>query len=185
MRKIVSYLALTLCMNAPAIANGAFVIRLKNGNEYITNRYWQEGGQILFDADGGVFGIDKVFVKNIEKTDKVIKLVTTASQDPAERSQTEAANEISDDKEATAQAPAKKERAADDPIVGEFNRLTAKSKDVNGMLASEIRELLSEITALKNKIAKDSKLFIEYGREINDLHDTSNTVETALRSRTN
>ncbi len=184
MRKIVIYLALTLCMNALGIANGAFIIRLKNGNEYVTNRYWQEGAQILFDAEGGVFGIDKVFVNKIEKTDKVIKLVTVAQQDPAQTSQTQAAKE-STNKEATSQEAKKKERDPNDPIVAEFNRLTTKSKEVNGMLATEIRELLNEITAFKNKIAKDGKLFIEYGREINDLHDTSNTVETALRSRTN
>jgi hypothetical protein len=184
MRKIVSYLVLTLCMNAPAIANGAYVIRLKNGNEYITNRYWQEGTQVLFDADAGIFGVDKIFVNNIEKTDKVIRLVTTASQDPADTPQREAASEKSDG-ESTAQAPAKKERAPDDPIVGELTQLKKKAKEVDGMLATEIRELLNNITAFKNKILKDSKVFIDYGREFNDLQELGSSVENALTSRSN
>jgi hypothetical protein len=52
------------------------------------------------------------------------------------------------------------------------------------MLTGEIRELLSQITAFKNKLAKDSKLFVEYGREFNDAHEIAAAVETALRSRT-
>jgi hypothetical protein len=184
MRKIASYLTLTLCMNAPTIANSAFVIRLKNGNEYVTNRYWQEGAQVLFDADGGIFGVDKAFVNKIEKTDKVIRLVTTASQDPAETAQREAASQKSDG-EATAQAPAIKERAPDDPITGELNQLKVKAKQVDGMLTSEIRELLNNITAFKNKILKDSKVFIDYGREFNDLQELGSSVESALTSRSN
>ena len=52
------------------------------------------------------------------------------------------------------------------------------------MLTGEIRELLSQITAFKNKLVKDSKLFIDYGREFNDLNEIGDIVETALRSRT-
>jgi hypothetical protein len=52
------------------------------------------------------------------------------------------------------------------------------------MLTAEIRELLNQITAFKNKLSRDSKLFIQYGREFNDAHDLGNTVETALVSRT-
>ena len=71
-----------------------------------------------------------------------------------------------------------------DPIRGEFNRLKEKANEVNGMLTAEIRELLNQITAFKNKLSRDSKLFIQYGREFNDAHDLGNTVETALASRT-
>ena len=184
MRKTAAYLVLTLCVIAPAIANGAFVIRLKNGNEYVTNRYWQEGTQVLFDADGGIFGVDKGFVNKIEKTDKVVKLVTTASQDPAQTAQREAASQKSDG-EAIAQAPAIKERAADDPIAGELTQLKKKAQEVDGMLTAEIRELLNNITAFKNKMLKDSKVFIDYGREFNDLQELGSRVESALTSRSN
>jgi hypothetical protein len=52
------------------------------------------------------------------------------------------------------------------------------------MLTAEMRELLNQITAFKNKLSRDSKLFIQYGREFNDAHELGNTVETALASRT-
>ena len=182
-RKSIICLVFVLTILLPMGADATFVIKLKNGNEYVTNRYWQEGTQILFDAEGGVFGVDKMFVHNIEKTDKVIRLATFATQDPSETPQTDAAKETQD-KQTTNQEAKNKEREPNDPIVAEISRVTAKSKEVDGMLASEIRQLLDEITAFKNKILKDSKLFIEYGREFNDLQKLGSVVETALKSRT-
>jgi hypothetical protein len=184
MRKPITYIVLILYFNLLPVAAGAtFIIRLKNGNEYVTNRYWQEGAQILFDAEGGVFGIDKMFVNKIEKTDKVIRLVTVDRRDPAQASQTEPLKETPNKQHSNHDAK-NKLREPNDPIVAELNRLTAKSKEVDGMLASEIRELLNEITQFKNKLLKDSKLFIEYGREFNDLQQLGSVVETAFRSRT-
>ena len=181
--KSIICLVFVLTILLPMGADATFVIKLMNGNEYVTNRYWQVGTQILFDAEGGVFGVDKMFVHNIEKTDKVIRLATFATQDPSETPQTDAAKETQD-KRTTNQEAKNKEREPNDPIVAEISRVTAKSKEVDGMLASEIRQLLDEITAFKNKILKDSKLFIEYGREFNDLQKLGSVVETALKSRT-
>jgi len=140
---------------------------------------------VLFDTYGGTFGIEKRFVVKIEKTEQVVKLVTVSDRDPSERTQTDSKKGSDEQgKETQQEATPKKEKAADDPIVGELNRLKEKSQEVGGMLTGEIRELLSQITAFKNKLVKDSKLFIEYGREFNDLNETADTVEAALRSRT-
>lgn len=184
MRKSAIGLLLYISVSILGVANASFVIRLKNGNEYVTNRYWHERTQVLFDAEGGIFGVEKAFVKSIDETDKVIKLVSVAPQDPSERTQTEAAKETAG-KDAAVQEPKKKERDADDPVIAEFNRLKGKSKEVDGMLATEIRDLLNQITAFKNKLLKDSKLFINYGREFNDLQELGSTVESALTSRIN
>jgi hypothetical protein len=184
MRAAVSCLTFALGLNTIAIANAAYIIKLKNGNEYVTNRYWQDGSQVMFDAEGGIFGIEKGFVSKIEKADRVIRLATVAAQDPSERVQPENVKLQETDKAPT-ELKSVKERDPADPVVGEFNRLKSRSAEVDGMLASEIRQLLDEITAFKNKISKDSKLFIEYGREMNDLHELGDVVETALRARTN
>ena len=184
MRKTVSCLVLTLCVNVLGVANAAYVIKLKNGNEYVTNRYWQEGTQVLFDAEGGVFGIDKMFVNKIEKTDNVIRLVTVAPQEPGGKPQTDASKE-SRDKEAANQEAKKKERDPNDPILGELNRLKDRAKDVDSLLTVEIRDLLKEITAFRTKLIKDRALFLEYPQEVNDISNLSNVVEASLRSRTN
>ena len=167
-------------------ADAAYVIRLKNGNEYITTRYWQEGGQVLFDTYGGIFGVEKSFVTRIEKTDQPFLLATAGDLDPAGNTSPPLSkqNDDSSDKKPAAAKESEKKRDADDPVVGEFNRLKEKSKAIDGMLTSEIRELLNQITAFKNKLSKDSKLFIEYSREFNDVREIGNTVESALRART-
>ena len=85
MRKFLAGFFVSAALSGSSLAYATFVIKLKNGNEYITNRYWQDGGQILFDAEGGVFGIDKRFVKNIEKTEKVVRLASTAERDRKSR----------------------------------------------------------------------------------------------------
>jgi hypothetical protein len=186
MRKGLVYgVVIAACAAWFGVVDATYVIKLKNGNEYVTTRYWHDGSQVLFDTYGGIFGIEKRFVVKIEKTEQVVKLVTVSDRDPSERTQTDSKKGSDEQgKETQQEATPKKEKAADDPIVGELNRLKEKSQEVGGMLTGEIRELLSQITAFKNKLVKDSKLFIEYGREFNDLNETADTVEAALRSRT-
>jgi hypothetical protein len=184
MKAAVSCLTFALGINTISHTEAAFIIKLKNGNEYVTNRYWQDGSQVLFDAEGGVFGIEKGFVSKIEKADRVIRLATVAAQDPSERIQPDN-GKLRDNEKAAPELKPVKERELADPIVAEFNRLKSRSAEVDGMLATEIRQLLDEVIAFKNKISKDSKLFIEYGREFNDVQEIASTVETALRSRTN
>src|SRR6187402_1394613 len=76
---------ISLCLIAWAIeakqADAAFVIQLKNGNEFVTGRHWQEGTQIMFDVYGGVLGIDRKFVSKIARSDKPLQLLTLPSQD--------------------------------------------------------------------------------------------------------
>jgi hypothetical protein len=162
-------------------ADAAYLIQLKNGNDYVTSRYWREGSQVLFDTYGGVFGVDRNFVAQIIKTDQVARLANATDREPGNKLAGDGLN----DKKAVEEETIFRSRESDnDPIRGEFNRLKEKANEVNGMLTAEIRELLNQITAFKNKLSRDSKLFIQYGREFNDAHDLGNTVETALVTRT-
>ncbi len=181
-KELVFGLVFAACVNLLGVVDAAYVIKLKNGNEYVTTRYWQEGGQVLFDTYDGVFGIEKAFVTKIEKTDQVIRLATIADRDPGEKFQ---ADKSQKDKESEEAKPATelKKREPDDPIVGEFNRLKEKSKEVDGMLTEEIRDLLKEIKVFKNKMSDNSKLFVEYSREFNDIHELSSAVEAAFNAR--
>ena len=184
-KKLVCGLVFAACVNVLGVADAAYVIKLKNGNEYVTTRYWQEGGQVLFDTYDGVFGIERTFVTKIEKTDRIIRLASAADRDPAEKAQTEPSKQSkeADDAKPTEESKAEKKRDPNDPIVGEFNRLQEKSKEVDGMLTEEIRALLREIKAFKDKISDNSKLFVEYAREFNDIHEISSAVGAALNAR--
>jgi hypothetical protein len=183
MNRVALYvLTLVACIGATD-AGATYVIKLKNGNEYVTARYWSAGSQVFFDTYGGVFGVEKAFVNKIERTDQMVRLPTVSDRPPSEQPQADSKRESGDEKTKEDATP-KKEKAPDDPIVGDLNRLKEKSKEVDGMLTGEIRELLNQITAFKNKLTKDSKLFMEYGRELNDTQELASQVETALRSRT-
>lgn len=61
---ILSFLVLAF----PATGDAAYLIRLKNGGEFKTLKYWSEGDQIKFYIYGGVAGIQKDSVRKIEKT---------------------------------------------------------------------------------------------------------------------
>lgn len=166
-------------------ADAAYLIQLKNGNDYVTSRYWREGSQVLFDTYGGVFGVDKTFIAQIIKTDQVARLANATDREPGNKLPVDGLNEKKVVDDNSKEETIFHQKGDDnDPIRGEFNRLKEKANEVNGMLTAEIRELLNQITAFKNKLSRDSKLFIQYGREFNDAHDLGNTVETALASRT-
>jgi FtsZ-interacting cell division protein YlmF len=184
MRKALTYgVFFIACGAGIGTVDGAYVIKLKNGNEYVTTRYWREGKQVLFETYDGVFGIENSFVAKIEKTEQVVRLITAFDREPTDKPQADSMKSIDEPDSEKVKEP-KKEKAPDDPIVGEFNRLKEKSKEVDGMLTGEIRELLNQVTAFKNKLSKDSKLFVDYGREFNDTHEIGDIIETALRSRT-
>ena len=163
-------------------ADATYIIKLKNGKEYVTTRYWHEGGQVRFDTYGGIFGIERTFVRRIEKTDQVIRPATIADRDPGENIQDDKSQKDKESEEAKPTTELK-QRDPDDPIVGEFKRLKEKSKEVDGMLTEEIRDLLKEIKAFKNKMSDNSKLFVEYSREFNDIHEISSAVEAAFNAR--
>ena len=184
MRKALTYgVFLIACGASIGTVDGAYVIKLKNGNEYVTTRYWREGKQVLFETYDGVFGIENSFVATIEKTEQVVRLIRASDREPIAKPQADSIKSNDEPDREKVKEP-KKEKAPDDPIVGEFNRLKEKSKEVDGMLTGEIRELLNQVTAFKNKLSKDSKLFVDYGREFNDTREIGDIIETALRSRT-
>jgi|SRR6185503_8633960 len=167
---------------AVGVADSAYIIRLKNGNEYITDRYWYERAQVLFDTYGGVFGVDKGYIVKIEKSGQVLRLAERTERESVKTSQI-SADQPGKDSAVKVEVKVEKKRDANDPVLSEYNRLKEKSREVAGMLTSEIRDLLTEITAFKNKLSRDSKLFFEYAQEFNDAREIAETVEAALRSR--
>jgi hypothetical protein len=184
MPKLALYgLIVAVCTGCFSVADAAYVIKLRNGKEYITTRYWHEGRQVMFDTYDGVFGVAKSFVSKIEKTDQIIKLAKVSDRDPADKSDIAKQSMESEKAEPATESKTEKHRDPEDPIVAEFNRLKEKSKDVDGMLTSEIRDLLKEIKTFKGKMSGDSKLFVEYAREFNEIHQISSEVEAAFNAR--
>jgi hypothetical protein len=184
MRQRWIYAATLALLGAATAAHAAYVIKLKNGNEYVTTRYWQDGKQVLFDVFGGVFGVEKTFVAKIEKSlDGRLPIVKDDPPAPTGQSNSEAQKNSAENTTGTEPKPEKQRHDLNDSVVSEFNRLKDRSKEVDRLLTSEILELLKDITAFKNKLSRDSKLFVNYGQEFNGAQEVGAAVESALRSR--
>jgi hypothetical protein len=164
------------------LANAAFVIQLKNGNEFVTARHWEEGTQVMFDVYGGVLGIDRKFVLKIAQSDKPLQLLTLPSQD--EKPQVKAQKDESETIKALVPSTAKSEIKVDpnDPILKELDVLKQQFSSVNGMLTSELYELSKNVTALKRKIqtSGESNRYLD---EFTELHRIGDGLEDALKER--
>lgn len=69
MKKLIPMIVIILSFLAfPATGQDSYRIRLKNGGEFTTVRYWSEGDQIKFYTSGGIAGVQKDSIKKIEKT---------------------------------------------------------------------------------------------------------------------
>jgi hypothetical protein len=177
---------LVLCLMAWAIeaqlANAAFVIQLKNGNEFVTGRHWQEGTQVMFDVYGGVLGIDRKFVLKIARSDKPLQLLTLPSQD--EKLQVKAQKHESETNNALVPSTGKSETKVDpnDPILKEFEALKQKFSSVNGMLTSELNDFSKDVTSLKRKIQTSGESN-RYLNEFTELHRIGDDLESILTER--
>jgi len=70
-KKILTLITAAVFVMYPSICFSSYVIHLKDGREFVTDRYWEEGEQIKFKRYGGVIGIQKDQVKGIEEKEDV------------------------------------------------------------------------------------------------------------------
>jgi hypothetical protein len=67
LKKLLTLIAAAVFIVYPSICFASYVIHLKDGREVVTDRYWEEGDQIKFKQYGGIMGIQKDQVKEIEE----------------------------------------------------------------------------------------------------------------------
>jgi hypothetical protein len=162
--------------------DAAFVIQLKNGNEFVTGRHWQEGTQVMFDVYGGVLGVDRNLVSKIVRSDKPLQLVTLSSRE--EKPQVNARKDESELDKALVPSVGKTEVKVDsnDPILKELEVLKQQSSSMNGMLTSELREFSKNVTALKRKIQTSGESN-RYLNEFTELLKIGDGLEDILNER--
>jgi len=185
MRLRIPIAILASCLGASSAADAAYVIKLKNGNEFITARYWQDGKQVLFETYDGIFGIDKAFVSRVEKTDKPIRLITStqAAQEvkPVETG-AKAESEAKKPPLNENQEPAGAKKNEDDPIFKHFLSIRERSKNINRMLSSELNLFAKDLEDLKRAMQLSGKTN-EFLAEFGELHDIADRLEDAMRAR--
>ena len=177
---------IALCVMVWAIeaewVDAAFIIQLKNGNEFVTGRHWQEGTQVMFDVYGGVLGVDRNLVSKIVRSDKPLQLVTLSSRE--EKPQVNARKDESELDKALVPSVGKTEVKVDsnDPILKELEVLKQQSSSMNGMLTSELREFSKNVTALKRKIQTSGESN-RYLNEFTELLKIGDDLESILNER--
>ncbi|MDP2720063.1 MAG: hypothetical protein Q8P44_09635, partial [Dehalococcoidia bacterium] len=70
MKKLVlTSLIFIFSLTSPSLAKSEVyhLLRLKNGGELVTPRYWVENSQLFFFYAGGIVGIEKQSVDRVEK----------------------------------------------------------------------------------------------------------------------
>jgi hypothetical protein len=68
MKKILPAIAAVFLL-LPVTGFAAYVIHLKDGTQFVTDQYYEEGDQIKFKRYGGVIGIEKALVRDIEEVE--------------------------------------------------------------------------------------------------------------------
>ena len=71
MKKILTVIAAAIFVIYPSICFASYVIHLKDGREFVTDRYWEEGEQIKFNIRS--IGIQKDQVKGIKEVEDLPK----------------------------------------------------------------------------------------------------------------
>jgi cell fate (sporulation/competence/biofilm development) regulator YlbF (YheA/YmcA/DUF963 family) len=125
-----------------------------------------------------------MFVSKIEKTDKVIKLVTNANLDPSDKPEAtvkENGSDVTKDAPVTAtKAPVTKDE--NDLFDKEFTALKAQSDSLPTMSRGELDEYVKKVVGLIAKIQNDRKIN-QYRQEYSELNALANSVEDAIKSR--
>ncbi len=65
MKKLLTAIATAVFVVFASLCFASYVIHLKSGHSFQTDRYWEEGGEIKFKRYGGVVGVRKDLVSGL------------------------------------------------------------------------------------------------------------------------
>lgn len=181
MQQLVASLIFVFSLACAAAGEASYVIKLKNGNEIVTGRYWPQGQQVMFDTLGGIFGVDRSLVSKIERSNRLVKepdLLESMQPKPP-------ATPLTDQKEQGKSQAAKAKTGAAreaDPIFKDFDGLKQRSQTVPGMSNSELQEFLKDLTSLRRKIQASGRSN-DYLQEFAAISEMGDAAESLLRSK--
>ena len=139
MKTILTRIAAAVFLLLPTPASAAYVIHLKDGTRFVTDQYYEEGDQIKFKRYGGLIGIEKDRVLEIEETKDVPVesrvrsetgvLTDEGKTESGERSEVgvvkpEAAGPVEERKEKTADGKTDREKAEQTVEVSEEEKIS-------------------------------------------------------------
>lgn len=174
-------LVFAFCFIYSVTAEAAYVIKLKNGNEFVTGRYWQEGQQIMFDTYGGVFGVERAFISKIEEANKRVNQPAVPELRQVNIPTAPTKNEKEHSKSPAVEAKSEAVRESD-LIIKDLDGLKHRFKTVAGMSSSELQGFLKDLTSLRRKI-QTSGNSNDYLAEFTNILEMGDAAETLLNSK--
>ena len=169
MRRLIPLIALVLwltCLPANAVS---YLIQLKNGSEFITNRHWEEGDQIMFHQYGGIVGIQQDFVKDIKESSLVYRETIPERQTPLSPA-SQASPKPGDAQSKEPQEGSKNGGEKEEPV--DFNYYKEKRRDLLERL-DEAQKIYKEGLGTKDPETSEKarQEWVGYGTKIYQLGD--------------
>jgi hypothetical protein len=175
MKKLLTHVAVVVFLAFPTACLGGYMIHLKDGTQFLTDRYFEEGDLIKFERYGGLIGIKKDRIREIQETEnspeeKIIGDQTettmtndkTGKQEPPQEKEGQGIQQ---------EDVADKNDVKKDPIIMKrFKALEEKYEFRNNMAVNLLIELKNELTALRDTIIS-SYAEEEYQEEIRKIAD--------------
>jgi len=177
---------LLLFLTFPAIGNAAYLIRLKNGGEFKTFRYWSEGDQIKFYVPGGIVGISKDSVRKIEKIELLYEERTASPEKKPAPVPVKTESETDVNVKDAPDADAKEKEA---PAAGAAKKIETKSKEIDVEYYQRINEELwdkyrkAKERYDQSKLDRDELIGNEAKKEISEALDKLTELSGELKKK--
>jgi len=168
MKKIIMGILCGILVFFPIICIAAYVIHLEDGRSFTTSEYREEGDQIKFKRFGGVIGIPKDQVKEIEVIEDLPEEKTAVK--PEKPSATEKA-EVSED--AAKAAEEGKQEATEKDEKGK------EEKDYENQKRALMRKYLAARKTLAESVMNNDKIASEIARS--EMNETSKKLSELNR----
>lgn len=141
---MVAFIVIVTSLLYPLLSFADYIIHLKSGRQFVTERYWEEGGEIKFHFKSGVLGVPKSAVVSIEE----VILEAPAREEPLPE---EAPPEKKEETNAVKKTEKKEEKKAEQ--TRPLHEYWAKKKALKVKLDEALKRL-REATRNKDKPAK-------------------------------
>ncbi|MBI4525483.1 MAG: hypothetical protein HY695_16910 [Deltaproteobacteria bacterium] len=157
-------------------SDAAYLVRLKNGRQFIASHYWREGKRIIFEIQGGTLAIEKEFISKIEPTERPVRTEPEAPkrEEPQPEKRKETASKPA---EASKEAPKKNEE-----VLKEFRLLQQRFSRLNDLPIHEIYKLSDDLAAFRRKLL-DQDLVETHKEEFDGANSLIRAIETLLKVR--
>ena len=180
MKKLFAAIAMAGFLVCPGVISAAYIIHLKDGRDFVTGQYSEEGDQIRFERYGGLIGIPKVLVSEIEEIADLPREKETPAAKPEAPKEEGAYQEK--------KAGGKEQKIPEAVYEGEKKKAEQENTMEMEMFLEEKRQIMGQMEIVatglkdaqgKNNKAEKRKWLMERTKLLNTLSELENSVKLA------